>query len=160
MKKGGIIPFDIVLFGWSQPSTLTCLCLLLQKRQHDCATSSAAASRQPIPPSHPSLPPPSAICSPASMINRHTLPTVPPSKPVAKLELACAGAQKQTELQHAWPPYQRREGTRLLCAFCLAATTKHCLLFFHLSPHCTLSSGGLALQTIPGGSEDIIIAKR
>lgn len=103
-----------------------------------------------------------AICPPAFMVSRHTLPTVPPPKPAAKVELVCTGAQTQTELQHAWPPYQRREGSTLLWAFCLAATTKNslpgcvCSSFFHLSSHCSLSSVGFILEIIPRGSEDII----
>lgn len=43
------------------------------------------------------------------------------------MELVCTGAQMQTELQHASSPYQKREGSTLLWAFCLAATTKNSL---------------------------------
>lgn len=144
---------------------------------HVCVISSAQASHQPgapwllgasqwhyttcstsLPPSLPLLS--TSECNlPTCFHGKQTHPAhrsfLPSLQP--KWSQSAQDAQTQTELQHAWPQYQRREGSTLLWAFCLAATTTKktprqvvfALLFFHLSSHCSLSSVGFVLQIFP-----------
>lgn len=131
-----------------------------------CTATSAAASRQPgargctgtgrwhYPTCSTSLPSPPLLSTsecrlPTCCRGAQTHPAhssfLPPPQAVAKVELVCTGARTQTELQHAWPPYQRREGSASLPAFCLAAATKNsppgpvcCSLLFFTCRHSAL----------------------